>query len=228
MLHADASPKPTPEGCTTNELRQQPPPVKRAAVRCLHELQSPSSPTKPRKLYRTESTYGAPIPSLNLGVAQFTAEHKQFDEVMQNMLDEKMVIDPNEQIQMTQGNCEDEPVAADKTVEPVAADKTVEPVAADAIKEELVTADKTVEPVAADKTVEPVAADNIKEEPVTDVAADNITEEPVTDVAADNATHSKDKPPMYPKAKQPMSPLDNDPKGNDPVDAEPPSEDHKD
>ena len=213
MLHADASPKPTPEGCTTNELRQQPPPVKRAAVRCLHELQSPSSPPKPRKLYRTESTYGAPIPSLNLGVAQFTAERKQVDEVMQNMLDQKMVIDPNEQIQMTQGNCEDEPVAADKTVEPVAADKTVEPVAADNIKEEPVT---------------DVAADNITEEPVTDVAVDNITEEPVTDVAADNATHSKDKPPMYPKAKQPMSPLDNDPKGNDPVDAEPPSEDHKD
>jgi hypothetical protein len=63
MLHADASPKPSPEGCTTNELRQEPPPVKppvkKTAARCLHELQDPSSPPKPRKLYRTESTYGA-------------------------------------------------------------------------------------------------------------------------------------------------------------------------
>ena len=128
MLHTDASPKPSPEGCTTNELRQEPPPVKppvkKTAARCLHELQDPSSPPKPRKLYRTESTYGAPIPSLSLGVAQFTAERKQVDEAMQNMLDQKMVIDSDEQI-LTQG--EDEPVAADAANEPVA-----EPVTTDA------------------------------------------------------------------------------------------------
>ena len=138
MLHALASPKPSPEGCTTRELRQQPPPVKKPAARCLHELQDPSSPTKPRKLYRTESTYGAPIPSLDLGVAQFTAEHKQVDEVMQNMLDEKMVIDPSEKIPMTQGASED-PAADDLTQQP-APDDPVKPPAdgpcTDALKPE--------------------------------------------------------------------------------------------
>jgi hypothetical protein len=176
MLHADASPKPSPEGCTTNELRQEPPPVKppvkKTAARCLHELQDPSSPPKPRKLYRTESTYGAPIPSLSLGVAQFTAERKQVDEVMQNMLDQKMVIDPDEQI-LTQG--EDESVAADAANEPVAepvaetvAEPVAEPVAAD-----VVTSDKepVTGPVTADK--EPVAG------PVTADAANEPVAEPV-------------------------------------------------
>lgn len=173
MLHADASPKPSPEGCTTNELRQEPPPVKppvkKTAARCLHELQDPSSPTKPRKLYRTQSTYGAPIPSLILGVSQFTAECKEVDEVMQNMLDQKMAIDPDEQI-LTQGETEPvaEPVTSDAPKEPVA-----EPVAADAV-----TADKepVAGPVTADAPKEPVAADA---------------------VATD--THSEEKPPLYPK-----------------------------
>ena len=174
MLHADASPKPSPEGCTTNELRQQPPPVKKAAARCLHELQDPTSPTKPRKLYRTESTYGAPIPSLNLGVAQFTAEHKQFDEVMQNMLDQKMVIDPDEQI-LTQGEdkpvadntVKEDPVAVDQTIEAAdkiidAADKAIEAAdkIIDAADKAIEAADKAIE--AADKAIEPVTTDDVE------------------------------------------------------------------
>jgi hypothetical protein len=85
------------------------------------------------------------MPSLNLGVAQFTAEHKQFDEVMQNILDQKMVIDPDEQI-LTQD--EDKPVA-DNTVkeDPVAADQTI-----DAADKSIDAADKSID--AADKSID--------------------------------------------------------------------------
>jgi len=194
MLHADASPKPSPEGCTTNELRQEPPPVKppvkKTAARCLHELQDPSSPPKPRKLYRTESTYGAPIPSLILGVAQFTAERKQVDEVMQNMLDQKMVIEPDEQI-LTQG--EDEPVA-DNTVkeDPVSADKAIDAAdkSIDAADKSIDAADKAIDAAdksidAADKSIDAIdkaieAADKIID--AADDSADTVIEPVTTEI----------------------------------------------
>ena len=59
----DASPKPSPEGPTTT-LKAPPPVRKSSVVRCLHELQNPASPTKPRKLCRTESVINIPVISL--------------------------------------------------------------------------------------------------------------------------------------------------------------------
>jgi len=63
--HTDASPKPSPDGPTSSELLPEPSAPKKSVARCLHELQDPSSPTKPRKLCRTESMLYVPV--LNLG-----------------------------------------------------------------------------------------------------------------------------------------------------------------
>lgn len=65
--HTDASPKPSPAGPTSSELLPEPSAPKKSVARCLHELQDPSSPTKPRKLCRTESMLYVPV--LNLGDA---------------------------------------------------------------------------------------------------------------------------------------------------------------
>ena len=65
--HTDASPKPSPVGPSSSELLPEPSAPKKSVSRCLHELQDPSSPTKPRKLCRTESMLYVPV--LNLGDA---------------------------------------------------------------------------------------------------------------------------------------------------------------
>lgn len=65
--HTDASPKPSPDGPTSSELLPEPSAPKKSVARCLHELQDPSSPAKPRKLCRTESMLYVPV--LNLGDA---------------------------------------------------------------------------------------------------------------------------------------------------------------
>jgi hypothetical protein len=64
-MPCDLSPRPSPEGPTSSQTMDGPPPVKKsAAARCLHELQDPASPTKPRKLCRTDSLVNMPVVSL--------------------------------------------------------------------------------------------------------------------------------------------------------------------
>ena len=58
------SPPPSPSGPTTSELRREPPPVRKDTAR-QHELQDPSSPTKPSKLFRTQS--GLQMPLIDIG-----------------------------------------------------------------------------------------------------------------------------------------------------------------
>jgi hypothetical protein len=96
MSQAPPSPKPSPDGPTTADLIREPPPVRKSVVRCLHELQSPSSPTKPHKLCRTESG----IPALDLGDSVLSmpvdlkgmsvlADPKEFAEAMSQMLEQQ-------------------------------------------------------------------------------------------------------------------------------------------
>jgi hypothetical protein len=70
LHHADASPKPSPDGPTSSELLAEPSAPKKSVSRCLQELQNPSSPTKPRKLCKTESMLHIPV--LNIGDAVLT------------------------------------------------------------------------------------------------------------------------------------------------------------
>ena len=58
------SPPPSPSGPTTSELRREPPPVRKDTAR-QHELQDPSSPKKPSKLFRTQS--GLQMPLIDIG-----------------------------------------------------------------------------------------------------------------------------------------------------------------
>lgn len=60
----DASAQPSPQA-PTSTLHSPPPVRKSSVVRCLSELQNPASPTKPRKLCRTES--GIQMPAISLG-----------------------------------------------------------------------------------------------------------------------------------------------------------------
>lgn len=96
MSQAPPSPKPSPDGPTTTELLREPPPVRKSVVRCLHELQCPSSPTKPSKLCRTESG----IPPLDLGDSVLSmpvdlkgmsvlADPKEFAEAMSQILEQQ-------------------------------------------------------------------------------------------------------------------------------------------
>ena len=55
---------PSPSGPTTSELLREPPPVRKDTAR-QHELQDPSSPTKPSKLFRTQS--GLQMPLIDIG-----------------------------------------------------------------------------------------------------------------------------------------------------------------
>lgn len=70
LHHADASPKPSPDGPTSSELLAEPSAPKKSVSRCLQELQNPSSPIKPRKLCKTESMVHMPV--LHLGDAVLT------------------------------------------------------------------------------------------------------------------------------------------------------------
>jgi hypothetical protein len=87
----DASPQHSPQA-QTSSLSSPPPVRKSSTVRCLHELQNQASPTKPRKLARTES--GIQMPAIILSESALImpvdlnsclTEPLPFDKVIQDL-----------------------------------------------------------------------------------------------------------------------------------------------
>jgi hypothetical protein len=161
LHHADASPKPSPDGPTSSELLAEPSAPKKSVSRCLNELQNPSSPTKPRKLCKTESMVHMPV--LHLGDAVLTTPIA-LDNVLPLPVDLKFE-DTDKYLNI---------MIKDKTFMDVETSDTKDKQSAEAVASDIETSDTKDK-----QSAEAVASDN--ENPADN---ENPTEPPVTPVGS--------------------------------------------